>query len=369
MKRLVYYIFSAALFSCIIFVSCSRIIEEESLNNVEDRVLVKLNFTGEVNVNESPMTRAFSSGDMLGIQVKEGSNYYAYGLFDDPSKVSIYMHSGKSYSFECCLVKNGKNILSSEASGKPHTVANYPVYTKVGTNSSGLLLDDGGYRLPFLRGPGGTIAYTYTSSTTTGSTYTASEKFSYDYRITPLTNRFVYTSATYFNRLQYGQLTTGDSKTYPKASVFYGRLNNVKAGTDLSIPIELKSGSFGVKLTILGITDGAVTVTIKNNAQTFHTNANISQDTEFGITKWCFYDLASAYQYADNYAENFTVGVVWNRGVGVTQDLGTKTVQFKRNVVNHVKIKLSTATRSSDFQIALDEPEIEGAAYEILYSD
>ena len=58
MKIMVYYLYFALLFSCIAFVGCSKVMDENDLDN-EDRVLVKLNFTGEVNTDESPMTKAF----------------------------------------------------------------------------------------------------------------------------------------------------------------------------------------------------------------------------------------------------------------------------------------------------------------------
>ncbi len=336
MKIMVYYLYFALLFSCIAFVGCSKVMDENDLDN-EDRVLVKLNFTGEVNTDESPMTKAFSSGDLLGIQVKEGSNYYAYGLFDDPSKVSIYLHSGKTYSIECNLVKEGKSRLTY-SSGYYITINNkrtyiYGVGARVGAD---------GYGLPFL------------------------QRMSNNVSVTPLSNSFTYSSDVYLKTLNSGQLTIGSDKVstiYSNARVFYGKRDNIIGGKESSIPLELKSGSFGIKLSVSGITDGNVTVTIKNSVQTFHTNSNITQDTEFGTTIWTFYDLASAWQYADNYAENFTVGVVWNRGVGVTQDLGTKTVQFKRNAVNHVKINLSTSTKSAGLAVSLEEPEITNETY------
>ncbi len=153
--------------------------------------------------------------------------------------------------------------------------------------------------------------------------------------------------------------------SYVNADRFYGEVSGFTPSNESSLSISMKRVSFGVSISVSGITDGNVTVTIKNNVKTIQTISNITQDTEYGTTAWSFNDLKSAWQYADNYAENFTVGVVWNRGVGVTQDLGTKTVQFKRNAVNHVKINLSSSTKSSGVAVSLEEPVITNETYSI----
>ncbi len=81
------------------------------VNSDGEMVLVHLNLGGEIDVEETPLTRAFTSDDLIGVQVYQGSDYYAYGLFDDVSKMKIYLHSGKTYKFVCTVVKNGKSII------------------------------------------------------------------------------------------------------------------------------------------------------------------------------------------------------------------------------------------------------------------
>ena len=278
------------------------------VNSDGEMVLVHLKLGGEIDVDETPLTRAFTSDDLIGVQVYQGSDYYAYGLFDDVSKMKIYLHSGKTYKFVCSVVKNGKSII-------------YP-------NSYG-------YHGPFICSDGYGTA---------------------------LNNAFKYAIRYSFNHLANGEI---ENKSYGKADRFYGEVSGFTPSNESSLSIPMKRVSFGVSISVSGITDGNVTVTIKNNVQTFHTNSNITQDTEYGTTTWSFNDLKSAWQYADNYAENFTVGVVWNRGVGVTQDLGTKTVQFKRNAVNHVKINLSSSTKASGVAVSLEEPVITNETYSI----
>lgn len=314
-------------------------------NQEGERVLVNLNLAGEISVEEIPLTKAFSEGDLIGIQVKQGSTYYAYGLFDNPSNISLYLNHGKRYSFECSLVKNGKTTIINTLGGLERLIVGTQTWCTLGS----------GYALPFIRGPQGTSGYVQTSS----------GKWNYAAKanLTPITNEFIYTSDSYFNRLQYGQVTNGQSSRYSNAVVYYGEASDVLAGNSISIPIDMRNCSFGIATSISGITDGDVTVTIQNSLQTFLTNSNITQDTQFETTIWSFYDLRSAWQYANNYTENFTVGVIWNRVVGVTQDLGTKTVQFKRNAVNRVNINLGASTKSANIAINVEEPEIINEAY------
>ena len=340
MKKIYVFAFMAA----IILSACSKGLTPE-VNPDGEMVLVHLNLSGEIDVEDSPLTKAFTTDDLIGVQVYQGSDDYAYGLFDDVSKMNIYLHTGKTYKFVCSVVKNGKSLVyKATNSGWANT--KFPVGAS--DNTSTVFYTNGNYLLPFIGKKNDTDSGYYSHS---------------------ITNKFVYSEDEqyHFTNLQYGTIASGTSessyKRYPNADRFYGEVSGFTPSNGVALSIPMKRVSFGVSLSISGITDGNVTVTIKNSDQTFHTNSGITQDTQFGITTWSFFDLRSAWQYADNYAENFTVGVVWNRGVGVTQDLGTKTVQFKRNAVNHVKINLSTSTKSAGLAVSLEEPEITNETY------
>ena len=333
---------------CAMILSCCTK-ETEPLNNPDgDMVAVQLNLDGEVLEDDIPLTRAFTSNDLIGVQVYQNSEYYAYGLFDDVSKIRLFLHTGKKYKFVCTVVKNGKNIIYIPSAG---TGIGLPL----DSSSSKYTVDFSGgqYSLPFI---------------TTGKSVVSSDgvNVSNHYSGMAMSNAFIYSSSVHFvSSLLYGRIATGlwDYKDYPQADRFYGWVENYSATKNGTLSIPMKRVGFRLTLSVSGITDGNVAVTIKNSVQTFANNTGITTDKQFGTTTWSFFDLANVYKYADNYAENFTVGVVWNRGVGVTQDLGTKTVQFKRNAVNHVKIKLTTTTRSSDSQMALEEPEITNETY------
>lgn len=343
MKKIYVFAFMAA----IILSACSKGLTPE-VNPDGEMVLVHLNLSGEIDVEDSPLTKAFTTDDLIGVQVYQGSDYYAYGLFDDVSKMNLYLHSNKTYSFVCTVVKNGKGIVYHRTSSGSSS-SWYPASVQDNEASDHTkYIHEGEYSFPFIRNEASNSRLL---------------------RGTKINNAFSYyrtNDNNHFTKdLQYGTIATGvgEGKKYPKADRFYGEVSGYKPEGNGSLSIPLKRVSFGITLTVSGITDGNVTVTIKNSTQTFESNTGIAQDTQFGTTTWSFFDLKSAWQYADNYAENFTVGVVWNRGVGVTQDLGTKTVQFKRNAVNHVRIDLSTSTKSAGIAVSLEEPEITNETY------
>lgn len=336
--------------AAVIFSGCSKEPTSE-VNSDGEMVLVHLNLSGEIDVEESPLTKAFTTDDLIGVQVYQGSDYYAYGLFDDVSKIRLFLHTGKKYKFVCTVVKNGKNTVY-KATGT--LIESLPIGPSSNHYSVGF--SNGQYSIPFL-------------NSITGPAHATSDGVNvyteYDYSGTPLGNAFSYSSTDHFVCLQYGRIETGKNEymNYPKADRLYGWVDNYSATKNGTLSIPMKRVGFRLTLSVSGITDGNVAVTIKNSVQTFANNTGITTDTQFGTTTWSFFDLANVYKYADNYAENFTVGVVWNRGVGVTQDLGTKTVQFKRNVVNHVKVNLSSSTRSSSVAITLEEPEMTIESY------
>ncbi len=340
MKRIVCIMTMAA----VVLFGCTK--ETISTENPEggDMVLVNLNLIGEVSVDETPLTKAITSDDLIGIQVYQGSEYYAYGLFDDVSKMNIYLHSGETYKFVCTVVKNGKNIVySGQGNGD---VPSY-ITSDIGTYG----LENGGYGLPFL---------------VFNQRYKSYGRWYRSYSGMALNNAFIYDNIKCFDCLQYGSITVNNSSTnqkYPQAERFYGEVSGFTAVGNGSLSLPLKRVGFGLTLSVSGITDGNVDVTIANSDRTFANNTGITQDTQFGITNWSFFDLKSAWQYSDDYTENFTVHVVWNRVVGVSQDLGTKTVQFKRNAVNRVNINLGASTKSASIAINVEEPEIINETY------
>lgn len=266
-------------------------------------VTVSLKFKGEISTSESPLTRA-SGNDLYGIQVYENGEEYANGLFDDLDKIKINLHEGNTYKFVVLLVKDGKDVVGySSWYGYYH----YP-YQGMSVENS-FSLDTSDYGMYFKEGE---ICVPNNSG-------------------------------------------SSDFIKYPKARFYYGELDNYAPSVNGTANIELKHTSFGLRCEISGVTDGTVSVNIKNDTRTFFENTAITEDFVSDEAIFAFYDTYSAWLYADSYTENLTVSVSWLRGVGVTQDLGSKTIQVKRNTMNVVRIQLGSDDGDAGVGITTEE--------------
>ncbi len=289
---------------CSTLFACNNQDEIAIKDESDDMVTVSLNLGGELNVSESPLTRAFdSSKDLCGIEVYKGTSRFAWGLFDDFSNVKINLLKGHKYKFVCLLVKDGQNILYSDRYNN-YGHYYYPYYELANnvfeyTNSSSFSLQSGYYRLK------------------NGNGYV-----NYD---------------------------------YPIADSYYAELADYTPEVDGTINLELKHVVFGLQYKVTGITDGSVAVTIKNAKQIFVSKSNIASDFVSDEQIITFYDRQSAWQYADNYTENLTLGVKWTRENGIVQDLGTTEVQVKRNVMNILHIKLGASDGSATIGIKTED--------------
>lgn len=322
------------LLSLIIAFGCEKHVNTCPSDN--DLVKVSLALGGEVTVEESPLdqTRAGDneSNDLIGIQVYQGTTPYAFGLFDSIDGKTIYLHSGKTYKFECTKIVNGKSNLkyldSRNDSGIKY--ADYQYWNYV-INGVAFSL---GYGLPFNLKVAG---------------------------ICPLDNSFKYQADWYFGNLSNGQVALSSSSTrvyYPQIDRYYGELSGYTPSSGDQVIIDMKHVVFGLKYKVTGVTDGKASITIKNNQRTFFEHSEITSSITSGTKIFSFEDISSAWQYADDYAENVTVSMSWLRGVGVNQDLGSQSVQINRNKVNIINIALSTSTRSSTEEKTDGRPEV-----------
>lgn len=272
---------------------------------------VSLKFNGEITTTDTPLTRGTATNDLIGVQVYEDGNKYAYGLFDNIDDININLHSDHIYKFVVTVVKDGKNKLSSNVS----------------TPSSGW--DDIGYGKPFF------------TSTTKGHNDRA--------LFNPNNINFFKTDKYY--ALNY----LGDGSGYPNFDRFYGEVDNYTPTENGVVAIDLKRTAFGLKYEVGGITDGTVSVTISNASRTFFENKAITADYQSEEEIFTFSDVYSAWKYADNYTESVTISASWARGVGINENLGSKTVQIKRNAMNIIRLKLSSVSHDGSIGIEVEE--------------
>ena len=325
--------------------------EQPSKNTNESKdCIVSIVPICEVSTSEVPITKAeSSSNDIYAIQVYEGNNNpFAFGFFDNFQDIKLNLKQGNTYKIQICMIKDAKTLL-----GKYYSYANGGVYAR------------------------GSKSALYVTTAETGvyiGTYIMSNIFFYN------SNRYytAYTTAEgtenkryslytsdHLNRIGIGYLK---GESYPSCvDWFYGEVTDyIPNGEFASMEFPIKRTGCKLKYEIKGITDGKATITIKpseaSNSRTFFantiSNSNYTSETIF----FPFYHTDSAWEYADNYSESVNVAVTWVRGTGITQDLGTKTIQLKRNCLNNIRIKLSSDDRGSGINLTTESESSIGSA-------
>lgn len=363
MKKIVIILAMAAF-----LFGCDKEFSSDNLN--DDVFTVNLTLSGEVSVTEEPLTKSISSNDLVGIQVYQNDVPYAYGLFDDASKMSINLHTEKKYIFKSQLIKEGKKSLArmSTSSGNP---CYYPtgglkpytsnVYKSYGIISNMCHIGTIVYYFPYSSGYGNPFSLNEISMSTGYSNYT--EKYYvvssgkrdgpfYIFEnklpdsvitITDITNRFVYDNTMSMD-------ITNSSVMFNNSSSidrYYGESDTFTASPGSgTIILNMKHLVYGLQCNVTGVSDGTASVTIKNGDNTLLEKADISGEYHSEKMMFGFSDMHSAWQYSDDYSENVTVSLTWHRGVGITQDLGSAVVQVKRNCMNVINVSLSTTTKA-----------------------
>lgn len=311
MKKTIYALMGAAMMMSI--ASCSQDVNaldgiEEVAVAADDEVMVTFEMGGEITSSESALTRGEgSTDDLYGIVVYKDGTEQAQGFFDDSRLFKFVMSKNSNYRVVVTLLKNSKNKVAKQSSTK--------------------------YYEPFLN-------------------WSISNSFSYN------------TSLGYRQFISgYTKVSTVGYRYYPDIDRFYGELNDFTPTEDCTVSIPMKRTAFGLKYNVSGITDGTVYVKI-NKAW----NENGSKKDEIFFEKYditdtytseekiiTFKDVKDAWQYADNYTDEVTVSIQWTRGVGIVEDLGTKTIRVKRNRMNVVNINLSANDGSAGLSLVMDD--------------
>lgn len=302
-----------------IFFGCSKSNVGLNSNNESKAVVVSLSFNGDINSEDSPLTKA-TSDDLYGVRINEigGDNKLLAGLFDNVDNITAVLYTNKKYNITCTMVKGGKRILPSFS---------------------------GGYAQPFLRR---SEAGLYKIPTDIGVGFTEGLWF------VGLDSSYVFLDP-YASPVTQGDGSLSDK--YPAVYRFYGKLTNYTP-TEYT-KITLKCTSFGLRYKVTGVTDGSVSVVIKNSSKTFFSNDGITADFTSEDKIFSFHDIIKAWQYADTYTETVNLAVVWTRGAFV-QDLGNVDVTVKRNAMNTINISLKSSTSNAGFGITKDATPMGG---------
>lgn len=334
-------------------VSCSKSGLEHGGEAVSGKeCLVSFNAVGEISTSESPLSKGGTlTDDIYCVQVYEGTSPFAFGYFDNLESMKLYLKQGAKYRIIVSLVKDAKNLLGERYLISKNSLRNYG-------------FDD---------------IYNFKYKETNSSSYSYSSMGDYSYAYYPINYyqysflgycRYCYSGGTisefYTSWLLLSNIEKAILNTtkYPTCKDwFYGEVNDYSPTGDYeTLNLDFKRVGFKLKYELSGVTDGEVTVVVKNSTREFINNttntSTYSSDTQF----IAFYDAKSAWQYADNYTENLDVSVTWKRGIGVTQDLGTKTIQVKRNCLNNIKIALGSDDRNGSLNMSLESESSMGNA-------
>lgn len=344
--------------------ACSKAdIIEKNAEQEGKECLVSFNPVGEITTSISPLTKGSTlTDDIYLVQVYQGTKYFAMGYFDNLESMKLYLKQGSSYRIVVSMVKNAKVILGSRfnlTQNSIHNTSTDDIFSfTFYTNSSG----------PYYSSSS-SASYTpsaYTSYCNPSNWWYPVNVYQYAFK----NNLSKYESSTATSISTFSYLGNSDSYLrlnqinqaiiegikYPTCDDwFYGEVNNYTPTGDYeTLDMSFKRVGFKLKYELSGVTDGEVTVRVYNGTRTFIENttntSTYSSDTQF----IAFYDAKSAWQYADDYSENMDVAVVWKRGIGVTQDLGKKTIQVKRNCLNNIKIALGSDDRGAGVSMSME---------------
>lgn len=279
-----------------ILCSCSK--EDAPIKEEDKFYTVSLKFNGDITTADSPLTRGTPTDDLYGLTVWQDGSLFGSGLYDNVEDMIVRLHSSKKYKFVVTAVKNGKNVIFSDPDGYSYPFRDYYYHMK-------------------------------------------------------LSNKLEFSYSDYSNRFGCGLSDMKDEETYsyPETDRFYGEVDNYTPTENGVVNMDLKRTAFGLQYKVSGVSDGTVSVTIKISGQTLFAKSNITTDYTSEEKVITFYDVYSAWLYADNYTDKVTVSASWTRGNGITQDLGSKEVVVKRNRMNIIHIKLATEESGSNLGI------------------
>ena len=309
MKNLLYLFLIGILFSCGGSGENELNPEEPDVNGEPKEYIVSLGMTGEIEISESPLLGRASSNDLYGVQVYSkttGTEYtpYAYGLFDDQSKMTIKLLEGYQYKFIATMVVNGKNKI----------VARYNKFT----SPFGLCqMND-----------------------------------------SELKNTFEYSNDIYFDgiELSYAYIYISEDKNtfrYPNIDRFHGNTSGYVPETGGRVTINMKRVVFGVKFIAEDLTEGKLKINIKD-APELHIKYGENTETEDVFT----FGNKNGNWTDDNYSETIPVTVSWEKADGAIVPLVSQDITFKRKTLTTITIKVKDSSVNNGVEISQEPGDL-----------
>lgn len=384
--------------------SCTKSEIKIKDHNKGDDCVVTINPIGEISTSENPITKA-SNNNIYLVQVTDISDnniIYAMGIYNDLNLISVNLHKGSTYKFAISAIYGISNFDSIIFRG------NYFQFDDRDISSFDFSFDIGLYNpqtsSPLWSSSCYSDFYTDGWQPYKSNRIVMRKKFSWGYAIDPSEDKLLrivlnqlyynylgklYIGSRNFNSSSYRQviydtergrmigITGADNNNQEwkgiyikdlkfvdieKAIIlgvknstiasdwFYGQSTFTPSGETEIVDMNFKRVGYKLKYELSGVTDGEVTVTIKTPSPDNKiliqntTNTTTYSGEEIFVP---FYDIANVFSNATNYQENVVVSISWLRGIGITQDLGSKTIQVKRNNLNRVRIELGNSDQGA----------------------
>lgn len=282
-----------------IALACSKEeVNSETPQEESKMYTVSFKMGGEItSISDSPL-RA-TPNDLYGIQVYSKApndateKPYAYGLFDDPSTISIKLMSGYTYRFISTMVVDGKNKLVN------------------------------GYYMPFFTG-----------------------------QPTPVGTQFVYSSTIAYSSIDYGNATLHfDNNLYRRPNIdrYYGVTSGFIPSENGVVNINMKRTVFGVKVIAQDFTEGQLTFQLAEAPL-----ATLTYPTTEMQEIYTFYNVADAFSHGGDYTESVNLQINWIKSDGVNIPIATQTVTFTRNKLTTINVKVGDVSVNNGIEINLD---------------
>lgn len=251
--------------------------------------LVSLGMSGEItSIEESELTKS-ASDDLYGIQVYSipngGGEYkpYAYGVFDDKSKMQVKLLEGYRYKFESTMIVNGKNLL---------------------------------------------YLYFYISG---DSSYHAK-----------IENYFKYTISrkALLDNASITWLSNGVAYKRPNIDRYYGQTVNYTPSDNGNVSIDMKRVVFGSKFITEGLTEGKIKIVLTGAPECVINFTDAKHEIESIFTFENPYPGGMLWAQ-DNYSEIIPVAISWEKADGAIIPLVSQNITFKRKKLTTITIKVA----------------------------
>ncbi|MBR4995080.1 MAG: hypothetical protein IKY82_03365 [Alistipes sp.] len=321
-----------ALMLCMGMVACDGL-EDENVEPTPKVFKAHFNLAGEISFEQEPLTRFTpDTCDLYAIQVyykpvSGGSyDYYAYGLFDDVSNISLDLIENHYYKFEFVLVDDAKEKIYCDS----------------------VLVDNKNY-------------YGYGAPFTAINKYNASKNES----ITKVTNEFEYSSDKYFTKL--GLIQKTDGLVYGRTtgvSAYYAEVDGFCPTAEGEvISVYFKKMACGLRV-VAGdfLTEGTLSMTcrdeIKNSKYQIQlTPENKEVEAEFALL-WYASDWYKATTASECRGVQETISdIVWTKADGTTYKYDNIKVYYKRMTMTTVNIAF------------YDDDTLEGVSFDVKYEE